>query len=146
MKNIAELIMAKDDEDEGEPAIRRSLLSRNGWKDCLMLWMIPVKFCDELEKLSKLEAQHIDVCTYIGFCRDYPIVNRVGKILYEENIEDDLLERTYRLHFPPQHFPPPRNLNDGGNSIEFAKVRTHIKEVSCVFCNGGKNERLFTCD
>ena len=95
MKNIAELIMAKDDEDEGEPAIRRSLLSRNGWKDHLMLWMIPVKFCDELEKLSKLEAQHIDVCTYIGFCHDHPMVNRVGKILYEENIEDDLLERTY---------------------------------------------------
>ena len=37
MKNIAELIMAKDDEDEGEPAIRRSLPSRNGWKDRLML-------------------------------------------------------------------------------------------------------------
>ena len=66
MKNTDELIMAKDDEDEGEPANRRSLLSRNGW---------------ELEKLSKLEAQHIDVCMYIGFCRDYPIVNRVGKIL-----------------------------------------------------------------
>ena len=58
--------MAKDDEDEDEPATRRSLLSRIGWKDCLMLWMIPVKFCDELEKLSKLEAQHIDVCTYVG--------------------------------------------------------------------------------
>ena len=37
-------------------------------------------------------------------------------------------------------------MNDGGSSTEFAKVRLHIREASHVFCNGGKNEKIFTCD
>jgi len=134
MKSISELIHT----DMGQPAIKDRLLYRyeKGWKDNVLLWLIPIRFRDSLDNLSKLKAQHIDICTYIGYSNDMHVRDRSKKSL----------DRTYRLYFPPQHFPPPKNLNDGGNSIEFAKVRAHIREGSRVFCNGGKNEKIFTCN
>ena len=58
----------------------------------------------------------------------------------------NLFKGTYQLYFLPQFFPLSSNLNDGGNSIEFAKVKAHIRETSCAFYNGDKNERIITCE
>lgn len=125
----------------GLPMIRKSrLLDRKGWIDHVMMWMIPIRFCDSLENLPKLKPQHIDICTYIGYSND---IYGIDEETFEEIVCGTNISR---LYFPPQHFPPPKNLNDGGNSIEFAKVRLHIREASHVFCNGGKNEKIFTCD
>ena len=125
----------------GLPMIRKSrLLNRKGWIDHVMMWMIPIRFCDSLENLPKLKPQHIDICTYIGYSND---IYGIDEETFEEIVCGTNISR---LYFPPQHFPPPKNLNDGGNSIEFAKVRLHIREASHVFCNGGKNEKIFTCD
>ena len=59
-KDISEL--ARDEYLENgvdyEPAIRKNVLRRKGWKDSLVLKMIPVKFQDDLENYQT----HITQC------------------------------------------------------------------------------------
>ena len=88
----------------------------------------------------------LDVCLYVGYCRNYPHhISRLDKILLPDYVEDELLKRTYRLYFCPKDFAPPVNLIEGGKSVEFLKLKYHIIKCSCVFCNGGKDEGIFTC-
>ena len=117
-KDISEL--ARDEYLENgvdyEPAIRKNVLRRKGWKDSLVMRMIPVKFQDDLEKLSdpRYTMYHqidLDVCLYVGYCRNYPHhISRLDKILLPDYVEDELLKRTYRLYFCPKDFAPPINL------------------------------------
>ena len=144
LQSIRELSVEENSKGDGSiSAIRDSIMSRNGWKDHLVLQLIPVRFYDDLEELFNVpymghKVQNIDVCFYIGHHVNHPDYNPA--------------RRVYRLYFPSNemnddNFPPPTNLNDGGNSIEFAKLKRNIMKKSHVFCNGGsKNERVFTCD
>lgn len=143
-----ELLEYWDKKINGEPAIRKSVLDRKGWKDSIVLQnMIPMKFCDDLEDLNHYPKLHrLDICSYIGYSVDYPRCTPLDKILVPEFVHDDSLDRTYRLYFDKRNYPPPTNLDDGGNSIEFVKLKCHIREVARVFCNGGKDERVFTCN
>ena len=131
-KDISEL--ARDEYLENgvdyEPAIRKNVLRRKGWKDSLVMRMIPVKFQDDLEKLADphytmYHQIDLDVCLYVGYCRNYPHhISRLDKILLPDYVEDELLKRTYRLYFCPKDFAPPVNLIEGGKSVEFSKLKS----------------------
>ena len=142
-----ELAESGNSDTDAEPAIRKSVLDRKGWKDSIVLQMIPMKFRDNLEDLNPYSReQRLDVCSYIGYSINYPRSSRSDNLLFQDVVHDELLDRTYRLYFSSRSFPPPSNLDDGGNSIEFVKLKCHIREVARVFCNGGsKEERVFTC-
>eukprot|EP00956_Cyclotella_meneghiniana_P014006 scaffold20734_cov66-Cyclotella_meneghiniana.AAC.4 len=94
--------------------------------------MIPVKFRDDLENLSNpnYTSTHqidLDVCSFIGYCLDYPRLTRTDALLLPSFVEDESLDRTYRLYFPPKDFGPPIDLLDGGNSEEFFEVEKSYK-------------------
>ena len=147
LQSIRELSVEENSKGNGSiSAIRDSVMRRNGWKDKVVLRLIPVRFYDDLEELFNMpymellhKEQDIDICFYIGHHVNHPDYNPAGRV--------------YRLYFPSnkmpndKNFPPPANLNDGGNSIEFAKLKRNIMKNSHVFCRrGSKNERVFTCD
>ena len=93
----------------------------------------------------------IDICTFLGTSdlRDPELSKQFAdKNIKEKCIESD--DRYCRIYFSVDRYPPPENINEGGTSETFARLRHQIryecnKAGSPVYCNGdGSNQNEIT--
>ena len=147
--------------DEGDPDgnkvgddnfARFGLRNESGWKGHIRLGIVPTTFSD-LEDMSKactnplklLAFNPYNICSYIG-------CNYLGpEGEWEKRQDCGPRDRFCRLYFDPRVFPPPLDLNEGGNCSVFSDLKNYIRtaalrDKSPVICNGGKDHKMFVCN
>lgn len=114
-----------------------------GWKGRLLLHLIPYHLTDwKWNRNAPTQYNHgtlIDICEYIGHVDTD----------YLEKYEDKLRG----LYFSTYTFPPPTDIENGGSSDSFLKLKSYIelasaKQGSPVICSNGnakKHLKVFIC-
>ena len=130
--------------------------SKKGWRGQLRFYLIPICFDDDTilqkEGLSYFDSGDsrlvcLDICSFIGSQRFQECQSSGGRSFKEKK------RRLRSLYFPPSLFPPPVDINSGGDNHSFCRLKSYIELVSeregspviCIRGDKANHSKVFAC-